>query len=256
MSLEVTVLGCDGGYPGPGGAGSGYLVRSNGVALCLDAGPGVLARVQQEIALEALDAVVVSHEHPDHASDLDGLAVALHFAAEPRRVPVYAPRGVRALRYFADWPELDWQEVADGDTVGLRGLVLRFSQTDHGPETLAVRVDGGGTSLGYSADTGPEWSFEALGGPLDLALCEATWTRQQEGRAQHLSGRQAGRMARGAGATELVVTHRWPTLPVEPVTAEASEAFGAPVRSAHPGARYTVVTSEDSLFPAPGASPG
>ncbi len=49
MSLALTVLGCDGGYPGPGGAGSGYLVSADGAHLCLDLGPGTLARMQERI---------------------------------------------------------------------------------------------------------------------------------------------------------------------------------------------------------------
>ncbi len=77
---NLKVLGCDGGYPGPGGAGSGYLVRMAGATVCLDMGPGVLARLQMELPLSGLDAVVVSHEHPDHRADLEALAVALHFA--------------------------------------------------------------------------------------------------------------------------------------------------------------------------------
>lgn len=243
MTLSLTVLGCDGGYPGPGGAGSGYLVRSGGTAICLDLGPGVLAALQRHLDPSELAAVVVSHEHPDHSMDLESLAVALHFVAEPRRVAVYAPRGVRERMYFQEWSELEWHEVGDGDRVEVSGVTLAFARTDHGPETLAVRVGADGRSLGYSADTGPDWSFAALGPALDLALCEATWTRIQEGRAQHLSGRQAGAMAREAGARHLVITHRWPTAPPLEVATEAADAFGALVPSAHPGAVYTLPPS-------------
>ncbi len=238
MSLALTVLGCDGGYPGPGGAGSGYLVSADGAHLCLDLGPGTLARMQQRIDLAQLDAVVISHEHPDHAADLEGLAVALHFADPPRRIPVFAPASVPQHRYFTEWEELDWRTVADGGAVEVAGFRLRFSRTDHGPETLAVRVDRGRAAVGYTGDTGPLWSARELGPGLDLLLCEATWTRAEEGRAQHLSGRQAGRMAREAGARRLVVTHRWPTIPEVPVAEEAAQAFEAGVEVARWGASF------------------
>ena len=115
-----------------------------------------------------------------------------------------------------------------------------FSRTDHPPETLGMRVDAGGRSLGYSADTGPAWSLEALGPGLDLALCEATMTTEEEGTLQHLSARQAGATARAAGAGRLVLTHLWSTLDPEQAQSEGSAAFGAPVEVATVGARYDV----------------
>ncbi len=232
----LKVLGCDGGFPGPGGAGSGYLVRLGGATICLDMGPGVLARLQAELPLGGVDAVVISHEHPDHRADLDSLAVALHFADPPVRIPVLAPEGVREQMYFQDWEELRWGTVADGDRWELEGCELRFSRTDHGPETLAVRLAAGGTSLVYSGDTGPGWRPDRSWEGCDLLLCEATWTSEQEGRAQHLSGRQAGLLGRRLAARELVITHRWPTLPALPVAEEAAATFEAQVHVAADGA--------------------
>jgi ribonuclease BN (tRNA processing enzyme) len=228
----LLVLGCDGGYPGPGGAGSGYLVRMGGATLCLDMGPGVLAGLQSELPLSGVDAVVISHEHPDHRADLDALAVALHFSDPPIAIPVLAPAGVREHMYFQDWEELRWMTVADGERVEFKGCELRFSRTDHGPETLAVRLAAPGATLVYSADTGPGWSPDPRWKGCDLMLCEATWTKEQEGRSQHLSGRQAGLMARALGARELLLTHRWPTLEAGPVLEEAAETFQAEVQVA------------------------
>lgn len=239
MTIEMVVLGCDGGYPGAGGAGSGYLVRAGATAIWLDAGPGTLGRLQREIPLERLDAVVITHEHPDHRGDLDGLAVALRFGPVSRRVPVIAPASVRSFVYY-DWDVLSWRDVTDGDSLEVGNLGLTFSRTDHGPETLAVRLDSGGSALGYSADSGPGWSFEALGSGIDMALSEATYLRDMEGGAQHLSGRQAGAGAAASGIPRLVITHRWPSVPAVAVADEASCAFGAGVEVATSGARFVV----------------
>ncbi|MGH9064426.1 MAG: MBL fold metallo-hydrolase [Acidimicrobiales bacterium] len=232
MGLTVTVLGCDGGYPGPGGAASGYLVQGGGATVWLDAGHGTLANLQRHVDVEDLDAVVLSHEHPDHWADLEGLAVILGYELGRKGLAVHAPAGLRARVYHDPPGFYDWCEVADGDRAEVGGLVLRFSRTDHGPETLAVRVDGEGRSLGYSADTGPGWSLAALGGGLDLALCEATYLESAVGSGRHLTAHQAGAMARDAGVSRLVVTHRSPRAGAEAVRAEASEAFAAAVAQA------------------------
>ncbi len=238
MGLAVTVLGCSGSYPGPGGACSGYLVDDGSTRVWLDAGSGTLANLQRHSALDAVDAVVLSHEHPDHWADIEGYHNVLRFVTCRQGLPVYAPAGLRGRTYQDPEPWMAWHEVADGARVAVGSLAMTFSRTDHGPETLAVRVDGGDRSLGYSADTGPGWSLSALGPGLDLALCEATMAGDQEGQLQHLSARQAGETAREAGADRLVLTHLWPTLDVDRSRREGSEAFGAEVELAAVHARY------------------
>lgn len=232
MGLSVTVLGCSGSYPAPGGACSGYLVRDGHTRLWLDAGPGSLSNLQRFVGIEEVDAVVLSHEHPDHWVDLEAFIVACRYVLDRQGVPVFAPAGLRSHVYHEADGTLSWNEVEGGDAVSIGELHMRFSRTDHGPETLAVRVDAGAKSLGYSADTGPGWSLEALGPGLDLALCEATYLRDNEGRANHMSARQAGASGRAAGVGRLVLTHRWPTIDARASFEEASEAFGRPVDQA------------------------
>jgi ribonuclease BN (tRNA processing enzyme) len=242
--LTLTVLGCDGSHAGAGGAASGYLVRSwrTGTAVWLDAGPGTFANLQRFCDPGSLDAIVLSHEHSDHWSDIAGFVTAAHHTFGWKREPVavLAAPGVEARVGKETEGILDWTTVGDGETSEVGDLVLRFSRTDHGPVTLAVRLEGDEGTLGYSADSGPGWSLEALGPGLDLALCEATYTKDHEGTLGHMSGRQAGSSAKAAGAKRLVVTHRWPTIAAGDVLREAQEAFGGPVGQAAIGTGYSL----------------
>ena len=237
--MRLTVLGCCGSYPGAGGACSGYLVEDDATdtRVWLDAGSGTLANLQRHLGdLGALTAVVISHEHPDHWTDLEGFHNVLRFVLRRQQFPVYAPVGVRERTYDDMAPWIEWHDIGDGDRATVGGLGLTFSRTDHGPETLAVRLDSAaGLSLGYSADTGPGWSLDELGDGLDLALCEATVPQDLEGEMQHLSARQAGESARAAGVRRLVLTHLWPTLDPETSRAEGTAAFGKPVHVAAAG---------------------
>jgi ribonuclease BN (tRNA processing enzyme) len=236
----LAVLGCDGSYPGPGGAGSGYLVSWGATSVWMDAGPGTFANLQLLMDPAKLDAVVLSHEHPDHWSDVESFAVWLLLHPEVGPVTVYAPPGLRDRSYLGERSPLRWCEVQPDERVDIGPLACTFRRTDHGPVTLAVRIEAAAASpgepvvgvLGYSADTGDGWSPESLGPGLGTLLCEATYTQDREGSFQHLSGRQAGALGARAGVGTLILTHRRPDVVAEVVAAEADEAFGRAVHQA------------------------
>jgi ribonuclease BN (tRNA processing enzyme) len=239
-TLSLTVLGCDGSYPGPGGACSGYLLSAGSTHLWLDAGPGTLANLQQYLPVEELDAVVLTHSHIDHWSDLEHLAVACHWVVKRTPVPVYAPFEAELLRVGEAVQALSWNCIDDEQRLDLGVLSLVFARTDHPVATLAVRAELGERRIVYTADTGPAWKPATLGPEPDLLLSEATYLSDREGDLQHLSARQAGEMARDAGAKRLVLTHMWPRIDRDAARKEAEVAFGSPVEVASIGARYEV----------------
>ncbi len=239
--FSLTVLGTDGSYPGPGGACSGYLLRSRGFATWLDAGPGTMANLQLHIPLASLDAVVISHSHPDHWSDLEGLYIAMRYFLGRQEFPVYAPEGLRDLMRGENRDgTLDWRVIGDGDSAQLGPATWNWSRTDHPVETLASRVDVGDRTLGYSADTGAAWALSKLGQGITLALVEACLSLEAEGIMQHLSARQAGATAAEAGAERLVITHLAPPIDRAVARKEASAAFGAPVDVAEVGKTWAI----------------
>jgi ribonuclease BN (tRNA processing enzyme) len=241
QEFSLTVLGTDGSYPAPGGCCSGYLLQAADFATWMDTGPGTLANLQLHVPLSRLGAVVVSHAHPDHWSDLEGLYVAMRYFLGRKGLPIYAPEGLRDLM-VGEKPDgtFDWRVIGDGETAQVGPARWRWSRTDHPVETLAARVEVGGRALGYSADTGPAWELSSLGEGIQLALVEATLSLQDEGSFEHLSARQAGLTAARCGAERLVITHFAPTIDRELACVEATAAFGGPVEVAEVGKTWTV----------------
>jgi ribonuclease BN (tRNA processing enzyme) len=243
--VELIVLGCSGSFGAPaGGACSGYLVRTAGATLWLDCGNGTLANLQRHGAVDDVNAVVVTHWHPDHCVDLYGLHVLLKYGLERRGLPVYGPEGLEhrlGTLVDGDWGGVfAWTAVGDGDTATVGDCGLRFSRTAHPPPTTAVELSADGKRLVYTADTGPDWSPEVFGPGADLVLSEATFQRDNEGSGIHLSARQAGEAARAAGARRLMLTHLWPGLDPAASVVEGSEAFGREVLLAAPHQRTRI----------------
>ena len=91
--MRLTVLGTSGGYPPPGSACSGYLVEEDETRVWIDAGSGTFPRLLEHCPPYELTAILISHLHADHWTDLVLGLHALRFAFERERpLPVYGPR--------------------------------------------------------------------------------------------------------------------------------------------------------------------
>ena len=77
--MRLTVVGCSGSFAGPASPASSYLVQAEHDgrtwSIVLDLGNGALGPLQRYVDLADLDAVFISHLHPDHCVDLCGLYV-------------------------------------------------------------------------------------------------------------------------------------------------------------------------------------
>jgi len=241
--LRLTVLGCSGTYAGPGGACSGYLVQTDATNIWVDCGPGTLANLQRHVALTDLDALVISHSHPDHWLELPVLVNALRYGVDAKDMGLrllWTARNADLAKAIGPKqlaPTFRPEVVRDGSSAMVGDVELRFSRTDHPVETLAVRAESGGRSIAYSADTGPRWSLAAFG-EVDLAVLEATLEEDEAGSVQHLTGRQAGRIAADGGARSLLLTHLAPGSDPDRRAAGAAEAFAGPVEVAETHRTY------------------
>lgn len=254
--MILTVLGCSGSMPGPNSAASSYLVTgTDGTNLLLDLGSGAFGPLQRHLQPHELDAVVLSHLHPDHCADLTALAVWLRYGPGIGRGPmrVLGPSGTAAR--IAELTHLGPQEVAETfqvetftdraeTTVG--GLTVTPFQVEHPVEAYGVRVSESGPEgavvLGYTGDTDACTGVSALARGVDLLLAEAAFPEEEPVRGIHLTGSRAGQLARDAGARAVVLTHIQPWVDAEGVLAAARERLDVdvPVGLARPGASYAL----------------
>ncbi|MGB9868132.1 MAG: MBL fold metallo-hydrolase [Bacillota bacterium] len=245
--MRLVVLGKYSPFPPAGGNCPGYLIEADGQCLLLDCGSGTLAQLQKHVSPKSLRAVVISHFHGDHCSDL---AVLKYLADAGKREPtlpeqltVYAPdQPIDEFRRVAYKDALVAQAVSDGCRVTVGGFELEFFGVVHSLPCLAVRVGHNGKTLCYSGDT--RWCDSLLraGEGVDLLLCEASLLERDREYAVtgHLTAREAGLVARECGARRLVITHVWPFYEEELLKAECEEGFGAPVEVAQQGAAYNL----------------
>lgn len=248
--MRVTVVGCSGSFPGPDSPASCYLVEADGFAMALDLGNGSLGALQRHIRPGDLDAVLVSHLHPDHCMDLLPLYVALTYDPHNRygRLPVLAPDGAASHLAHAygkaEEPGLagcfDFRAWSVGPHE-IGPFTVTVAPAAHPVETWVMRVEHDGSVLAYSADTGPCEALVELAADADLALFESSFEEGRDDAAPpglHLTGRQAAEHASRAGVRRLVLTHLPPWNDPDASLAAAAAAFDGPLELARPGATY------------------
>lgn len=250
--MRLTVLGCSGSCPGPESPASSYLVEAGGFRMLLDVGNGSLGQLQRHIGVGDVDAVLLSHLHPDHCMDLLALYVARTYDGSGGypQIPVYAPRGAAAHLATAygkaERPGLsgcyDFREWTPG-THQVGPFTVTVARVAHPVEAYGIRVEHAGAVLTYSGDTGPCEALVELARDADLALFESSFQQGRDDDAPpdlHLTGGQAGEAAAKAGANRLVLTHIPPWTEPQVCLAEATRTFHGPVEVATTGAVFTL----------------
>lgn len=248
--MRLTVIGCSGSFPGPDGPASCYLVEADGYRVLLDLGNGALGALQRHVALDDVDAVLLSHLHADHCLDLCPFYVARKYhpdGARPR-IPVLAPRG--AAERMARAYDLDPEPGMTGEfafrdwvpgTQQLGPFRVTVARVNHPVEAYGIRLEHDGRSLTYSGDSDDCEPLTTLATGTDLFLCEAAFL---EGRDRvpdmHLTGRRAAQVATRAGVGRLVLTHIPPWNDRLRTLAETEGVYDGPVELAQPGASYLV----------------
>jgi ribonuclease BN (tRNA processing enzyme) len=221
-----------------GQACSGYLLEHDGFRLLLDPGYAVTPLHDPT----TLDAVFVSHGHPDHCADLNPLL----------RARVLSPGGLPPLTIYTLPGAVDAVlaldnmrmtagaytivEIDPGGAFGIGPFEATTRLLPHHVPNVGVRLSAGGRSLAYTGDTGPSPEIVALAAGTDLLIAEATYPEAvPEPDARYLSSAaQAGRDAAAAATGRLVLTHLWPGTDPARVRAAAAAAYAGPTDVARP----------------------
>ncbi|HEX9094140.1 MAG TPA: MBL fold metallo-hydrolase [Coriobacteriia bacterium] len=237
--MRLTVLGSSASYAGPGQACAGYLVEGGGARVLFDVGNGALANLACVTDPLSLDAVFLSHGHPDHLGDMYALQAMLRYAPEgpAPALTVFAPAGVldRAAGLLDGHGATEFHQAFDGRDlvagapVRIAGLTVTPLAVDHEGSTFALVADADGRRLCYTSDTRYGDAVLAAAAGADLLLAEATLPDAYAGRAPHMTASEAGALASAVGARALVVTHLWPTTHRGEILERAEAAFDGPV---------------------------
>ncbi len=210
-------------------------------SIVFDLGPGALGNIRRSrIETERLSTVYISHCHADHISDLIPFLWAIQIDGRKNPLHITGPPGFKVtfqkLRECTNTPDtfftfpLTITEMQFGDTAGS----IHTCRTDHSIPTLAFRLDSGGKSICYGADTIYCPAVIELARDVDLLVHEATFLQDQAAIAEltkHSTARMAGKSGREAKAKRLALFHIPPPNDhrEEEFLREATQEYGSEV---------------------------
>lgn len=242
--MDVTLLGTGSPLPDPNRAGPATLVQAGGDNLLFDCGRGVMMRLAATgVAATALSAVLITHMHSDHISDLNDV-ITSHWVMSltPNPLAIFGPPGTKALvdatlamlspdiGYRLDHhddltarPDVVVTELEPGDSVQIGPCQVIAHRTDHSPvfPTLGYRVAHGASVAAIAGDTVPCPGLDALCRDADVyvqTVIRDDLVRLMPSRRlhdildYHSTVEQAARTAQNASVRTLMMTHYVPPL--------------------------------------------
>lgn len=245
-TLELTVLGCWGGYPKAGEASSGYLLKHEHFHLLIDCGSAVLSKLQTVMPPEKLDAIVLSHYHPDHTADIGVIQHALYVGKFIHQyggcLPVYGHG-----QDEAEFAKLSYKDVMKGmryepaQPLQIGPFSVVFFKTKHSVPCYGTRIEAGGKTLVYTGDTAFFQELAEFSKDADVLLAETNFYKGMDGAAAgHMTSEEAGWIAKRAKVKKLILTHLPHFGNLNQLKTEAGEQYGGEILIAKEGLAVSI----------------
>jgi ribonuclease BN (tRNA processing enzyme) len=237
--MKLTVLGSGTCVPSLKRNASGYLLEAKGREVLIDCGSGILLQLERAgKSYKNIDALFLTHGHPDHFADLMPLIHALFYTPKYTRekdFSIIAPQGFRQYYNKAIGSILGeskdfrivFMEAAESMEYG--PWMISSTRTIHSDDSIAYRFEQGGRSVVFSGDADYDQGIIDLSAKADLLLADCSFPDAMKVKG-HLSAKECGLLAQKAEVKKLVLSHIYPadTLDEDRIP-EAEEQFNGDV---------------------------
>ncbi|MCL2433073.1 MAG: MBL fold metallo-hydrolase [Clostridia bacterium] len=227
--MKLTVLGARGAWPSATEGTCAFLLQTGLENILVECGSGALAAVQKHIALQDIDAVVLSHLHADHACELPLLGYARARLTPDKPVAVYAPNKPEFAWEYLQNNGHSMHAISAGDTIHIGAITIKTYNTQHPFPGVSLRFEAENKIVAYSGDTCLTPEIQKCAQDADVFLANTAFTQALLAAAPHLSAKDAATTAKAAKVKRLVLAHIMPTQCAEEALREARGTFAETV---------------------------
>ncbi len=211
--MRLTFLGTGSAMPTGDRVQTGLLLEAEDRRLLVDVGSGALhALASTEMGYEGVDALLLTHHHLDHVSDLMPLLKARWLAGE-ESFEIVGPPGTEALveglhevhDYMQDRIDLSIREI-EPETTTVAGFQVAAMETDHSMYCFAYRFDDQVTFSGDSEAMAELVDFAESG---SILIHDCSFPDEVDV-SNHPTPDSLGQVLAGAALDRVFLTHLYP----------------------------------------------
>ncbi|MBI9088688.1 MAG: MBL fold metallo-hydrolase [Desulfobacterium sp.] len=239
--IRVTILGSGTCVPSLERSSCSVLIEHRDAHFLLDVGPGTMTQLLKAgKTIFDIDALLLSHFHPDHASELSGFLFSTKYAGDGRPGKPLHLAGGPGLKDFYDnlnyafgnkltLEDLRLHELVDDSPLLLDRFSIRSAPMVHKPESRAYCFTSKDKKrIVYTGDTDYSETLIGLARDADLLICESAFPDELK-REGHLTPSLAGTIAQRAGVKQLVLTHLYPQCDRVDIVAQCRQTYDGPL---------------------------
>lgn len=215
--VQALVLGSNGWYDTPAGNTTSLLIKTDRFSIVLDAGLGI-SRLEKYCDQSLPTYLFISHPHLDHIYGINVL-MKFNFSAG---LTIFGQSGIKSeLQQIFKYPfSVEFEKYPYDVKVfeapfKTEDFPFRFTVEPlrHAVPTIGIRIELEGKVISYVADTGYCQNCVKLAKGADLLFTECAHPigQPEVGDWPHLSPENGAKIAKEAGAKQLVLMHFNPT---------------------------------------------
>ncbi len=173
--MYLTILGNNGPYPEIGGATSGYLLEIKNQKLLLDCGSGVFSNLVKHTLPEDLSAIIITHLHFDHVSDLGILSYYVNSSLN-KKIKLFLPDTNEYIEQILKTNAFEVELYSEGEFL-VNGISVRATEVKHPVKAFALTFREEKVFT-YTGDTNFCPQVEGLFNFSDVVLCDACFLQE------------------------------------------------------------------------------
>ncbi|MEN8263166.1 MAG: MBL fold metallo-hydrolase [Nitrospirota bacterium] len=237
--LKLIVLGSGTCVPSLTRNAPGYYMEAEDYQLLVDCGSGTLLQLERAgKSYRDIDAVFITHRHPDHFADLMPLIHALLatpkfkrekdlFIFGPTEFITYYDKSIATV--LGKPKDFTIQSHTIDDRLEFGPFNVFTEKTLHSASSIAYRLECGGKTVVFTGDAAYDQGLIEISIAADLLVADCSFPDADKVKG-HLSAKECGIVAKKAGVKKMLLSHLYPadTPDTERVN-ESREAFDGEV---------------------------